>query len=522
MLALLGTESKGTLFEEPLRLAFQRVQEERRDVDIDVLQETVSNLRRGLPCTCLDTDEFDNCGAYNLIFYLQFIDGVTWVARLPAISRAIRPLNDPIAQRTMMSTIHIMQFLDEESSIPVPRIYGFDTTCNNDLRRPYVIMDMVPGKPFWDLIDEGWELHAEAIHKIVQQWGAISIELASFEFDRIGSPYRAEENNPEVAELITPYNLSLNPRYDSTVNRGPFYSAIDYLLAQSGVKRCFDKPHLPSYGQHLRMSLVESFLGYFVDYRYINGPFVLSHPELDLQNIMVDIEKGEITGIIDWDFAAVLPLQSHLVLPRTLNAEFLPASEFEGFEEQYPFILEFSKKYRCVYEQSIKSAAERFGLDYSVDEILDRSLMYGLFEKAVSYMPNEKYLPALWNHVYGGGLEPQENTRNAMRKSDWATAMAVKWNVEVQTARNISTTEAERDRRPAKTAARHRRRSRFWRRKMSKVIGRWKSGRRAWFDWVRTRQVKLLQKIKNLRRKGRSVDKTELNVRANSKRNRHG
>ena len=234
MLALLGTEFEDAQFDEPLRLAYQRVQEERREVDINILQETVSKLRHGLPCTCLDTDEFDNCGAYNLIFYLQFIDGVTLVARLPAISRALRPFDDPIAQRTMISTVHIMQFLEKESSIPVPHVYSFDTTFNNNLGRPYVIMDKVPGRPLWDLIDKGWELHDETIHKIVQQWGAISIELASFKFDKIGALYRTDEDNVEVADLIT---LQLKPQSNIRLSSEP-WSILFHNRLSLGSIRC--------------------------------------------------------------------------------------------------------------------------------------------------------------------------------------------------------------------------------------------------------------------------------------------
>src|SRR5208282_3332332 len=70
--------------------------------------------------------------------------------------------------------------------------------------------------------------------------------------------------------------------------------------------------------------------------------------------------------------------------------------------------------------------------NYPVEDLIDRSLMYGLLEKALSYMPDERYLPALWNHVYGGDLASQEQLRNEMRKGDWAATMAEKWNVKIQ------------------------------------------------------------------------------------------
>jgi len=256
------------------------------------------------------------------------------------------------------------------------------------------------------------------------------MELANLKFDSIGSVFQTPDGSYEVKQLLTPENLGHKAKNDEQINRGPFKSAVDYLLIQSSTKRYSNTPHPPSVGGHLRMSLVESFLPYFIDLRYVQGPFVLSHTDLDMQNILVDLEKGEITGIIDWDFAAVLPLQSHLQISRMLNAEFLPRSEFDSFEDEYPYILQFSRRFRRVYEESMVEVAN--GLELPVGDILEKSLMYGLFEKAIVYMPNEKYLPALWDHVYGGGIDSQEKTRNEMRKSDWTAIMANKWNAEIQ------------------------------------------------------------------------------------------
>jgi hypothetical protein len=477
--------------EDPLARAFQKSEMERGEVNISILQDIASQLRDGLPCACLEQSENDNFRAYNLVFNLQFVDGIVWIARLPAICRAIRPFNDKVYQQTMQSMIDTMLFVDQNTSLPVPRIYGFDVTCENDLGRPYVIMSKSRGEPLWDFINQDWKQYAPAFRKIIRQWGTYSMELASFRFKSIGSLRRKVDGRFEITELNTPYNLSLETKYDSIVNRGPFKSTADYLLAQSDVKRHLNRPHLPSFGGHLRMSLVESFLGYFLDLRFLNGPFVLSHTNLEMQNILVDINRGEITGIIDWDFAAVLPLQSHIVLPRSLNAEFLPASEFAEFEDQYPYMVDFSRKYRQVYEQSMISAAPRFGLNYPIEDLLDRSLMYGLFEKAISYMPDEKYLPALWNHVYGGDLVSQEKMRNEMRKGHWAGTMADKWNVEIQIQREENGTETH----PRKLASGVIASERSTHRQS--LSQRWKSSKRRWIQSIRSRSRIVIERTRH-------------------------
>jgi len=402
------------------------------EVNTDVLCRIASELRGGRPCHCLQDNEVWNTGGYNMIFYFEFEDGVEWVARVPSKTRAIRPLEDPLSQQSMQSMIDTIEYVDYKTNIPVPDIYGFDVTCDNDLGMPYVFMNRVSGEPLAKYLDENWALQEDKFERIVQKWAEYVVELATLQFDSIGSLFRTAGPNHEVRQLITPYQLNLDSSNDPHVNCGPYSSTIDYLLALSNVKRLEKSQHPRTFGGHLRISLVESLIGYFVDPRYLSGPFVVSHTDLDCQNILVDIQNGTITGIIDWDFASVLPIQSHIFLPRSLNAEFLPPSEFEQFGEDYPHILDFSKRFRKVYEDSLTESMEKFGLVFPAEDLLDRSLMYGLFEKSVSQTPNEKYLPALWNHVYGGGIDSLEKLRYEMRGGTWAAGMADKWKVKVE------------------------------------------------------------------------------------------
>ena len=522
---------------------------EQKEVDISILESLASEWRNGIPCQCLSDNE---AGGFNMVFFLEFADGEVWVARLPALAGAVRPLHDPLAQECTLSMIVTHEYLAEKTTIPVPRIYGYDLTCNNALQTPYVFMSKVDGVLLSDLLEDGAIYDDEIMERIVKEWGRYVVELAGIHFPAIGSLRRNDQGEYEVGPLITPWMFGVENEFEHAINRGPFSSVIDYLLSRSTVKRYLDNPTKPTFGGHLRMSLVDSFISYFVDLRYVHGPFVLSHIDLDITNIMVDPGSGKITGIIDWDFAAILPIQSHIALSEILNAEFLPASEFENRSDGYDQILRFSKRFRGVYEQAIIDAAGESCADFQADELLDRSLMYGLFEKALSYMPNERYLPALWHHVYGGGLESVEKVRNGMRKGYWAAWMAEKWKVEVKTRKSRQTEEPHTEKvvesplvgavslsplrrkgteplveevpiiRPDNAPLveeipipQEERRSQSLvpvvpvvpihpapqqpaRQGMfAATIRRWKSGRDVWFDWVQTRQKSLVQIVED-------------------------
>jgi hypothetical protein len=399
---------------------------ETRDVDIGVLQHLASQHRGWVPCKCHHSGDY---GSYNIVFFIEFDDGVTWVARLPMRRHAMRSLDDPLSQDTMSSVIATMQFVFQHTSIPVPEVYSYDVTSNNPLGRPYMLISKLSGTQLWThvLEQQDRDKYASAIHSIVEKWGAYSMELAAIQFDTIGSLRRNADDEYVVGPLMTQHYLGLDSSLDKAVNSGPFISVADYLVSISNVKRHFQNTRPTTFGSHLRMSLIESLLPFFLDLNYLNGPFVLSHVDFDLQNILVDIDTGTITGVLDWDWAAVLPLQSHLLLRPVLNAEFLPASEFQVDNVME---LDISKTYRKVYEDSMVAAAEKLGLQYPVEDILDRSLMYGLFEKALSYAPYEKDLPALWEHVFSEKISLEE-IRDGMRRGDWAGAMASKWKVEV-------------------------------------------------------------------------------------------
>lgn len=473
------------------------VEEEHQSIDDRALGEIASHHRGGMLCQVWPESV---AGGYNLIYYILFEDKQVWVARLPLRARALRPLEDPLAQDAIESMVVTMRFLDERSSIPVPKVYAYDASCDNPLGRPYVLMSMIQGVNFSDVRDAACKSNPDAVHRIVRQWAACMVELATFQFDSIGSLHSSEGKH-QVKTLISPYTLSLDRKHFKTVHCGPFHSVPDYLLSISSIKRLLDNPHRPSFGGHLRMSLVESLMTYFIDARYANGPFVLSHVDFSAQNILVDIEAGTITGILDWDWAAVLPLQSHFTHCDMFNIEFMPEGEYANHSpERNASDKEFCKRYRKVYEEGLVDAAKLRGLNWPIDDLLDRGLMFGLLEKALSYQPNEKYLPALWDHVYGGGLESQEKMRNEMRKSKWAASMAPRWEVDVQL--RDSMTVGSKSKHGQSHYSDTTKASRVQER-LSSVVATWKAGRDGWFEWVRSHRDVIVEMAKE--RTGRGI-----------------
>lgn len=89
----------------------------------------------------------------------------------------------------------------------------------------------------------------------------------------------------------------------------------------------------------------------------------------------------------------------------------------------------FSRTYRPHFEKAMCEAGAES--DYNVAELIDRSLMFGLFERAILNAKDERFLPALWEHVFGNA-EGAEEFRMAMKQGDWGVAMADRWGIEME------------------------------------------------------------------------------------------
>jgi len=397
--------------------------------DLTLVVDLATSVR-GIPCHLSRRPVF---GDHDWIIFLGFKDGIEWVARIPLRHHQDFPqlqFETPEFRDKYECMISTMEYVGAHTTLPVARIHRYDLTCDNVLMRPYVLMDCLPGRPLATMMNE---LSKEQLEGVVRQWAEYTMEMCKLRFPAIGTLRKGEGEEWMVKPL-----LSTTVKSDGTVegkgNRGPFRSVADYILAMSNLKKSTmattttSDPH--AYGNFLRSSLLESLIPFFVLPEYLNSPFVLSHRTFDIHSILVD-SSGRLTGILSWHNAAVLPLQSHIRIPDSLNFEFMPPVE----RAQNPRLCSFSRRNRPHFEKAMVEMGT--SMEWNIEELIDRSLMFGLFEKAVLNASDERFLPALWEHVFGNALGAEE-FRGAMKKGDWGIAMADRWGIEVENAPNVS------------------------------------------------------------------------------------
>jgi hypothetical protein len=274
-------------------------------VDLLGLRSIASGLRDGRDCAI---SEKYTCGAYNLVFEIVFDDGVTWIARLrsgspmQAVSQEFVFESPTYKQHLMESEISTMQYVRENTTIPVPEIYAFDTSSTNPAKLPYILMECIHG---WRTPPKLQTLSDYAIRKILDQMANVLLQLSTLQFPLIG--YLHADSDGEY-------------RIDAMVDRkgkhvGPLSSALEYYRwrAEQPLNRSNDSVI------DLQDALFHSYLyrlavPFLMDGPQSAGPFPLAHNDLGVHNMLFD-EAWNLVGVIDWTGACIVPWSSFAQFP---------------------------------------------------------------------------------------------------------------------------------------------------------------------------------------------------------------
>lgn len=402
---------------------------QRRTIDLQKLTQLASKVKGNGNCEVLQG--MTQIGGSNIIMFLAFDDDAAtrWVARFPTIGPLGLTPDYEMLSKLIESMIVTMDFVSTHTSLPVPAIHHWSSNCDNEFGRPYIIMDAAKGNSLYELQSAGFDLD-EIVGKLssfVDQWALYIAELSALQFEQIGSLASDPEGDVVVGPLLNSFNIRNASSLEDDDCRGPFNSVADYFVTGSyliceAVRG--DKTNSAlTYQKFLHSKLIESLLPFYVDPTLLNGPFVLSHIDFDLQNILVDETNNfKITGIVDWDLAAVLPLQSHLRVPDILMCDKWTKTR-QTDRAIIPWQLKFAEKYRDHFKWCLIKHLREMGLDYPVGNLLETGYMFGRFQRAISEAPQDETFDEIWSHIYGTELSWKDILKG-MQTADWGTVMA--------------------------------------------------------------------------------------------------
>ncbi|GKZ26084.1 hypothetical protein AbraIFM66951_009976 [Aspergillus brasiliensis] len=417
------------------------------DFDLEAVCRQASALRQGIPCTC-DFDQRPASGSFNWAIFIRFEDGLQWVFRSPH-ARTFMPLE--IGVKLLASEAATLRYLKAHSDIPVPEVYDYCASPDNDTKVPFILMSQAPGSP----LSQVWvsagsplpDLDPSRKAKVLDQLGGITWKLSQLRLDTIGSLYE-EDGAFQINECLWRCYM-LHERFLIEGQHGPF--ATDAECYDSLVSAFLEHVESLQLSHHCFVAPVPSRQDYQSDKQYRSAvdlwndfvavgdkidsadnrldyivagnalrdivrkleipavdprSFPLCHADLSVNNIYVD-DDYNITCIIDWAFTSSVP-ESLLLAPPGLPqygnkiSPELHAAFIDGFIAAIPGSTEerMHRRYRDCLEHGhfYWNLSRLLGLD----TINDYNLFAEIWQSATSPERNlgEYFLQQRRSHHY--------------------------------------------------------------------------------------------------------------------------
>ena len=206
-----------------------------------------------------------------------------------------------------------MQLVRRKTTIPVPEVFAFRATLENELRCPFILMEFIEGVPLHDF----WFDDSHPPSEIEQRRTRVLSEVASaitqlnqFQFHDGGSIIFNDDGSPGVGPMqfedqqAMLNRLRIEDEDEARIlfEAGPFKCQKDYFFCKLDQRQV--PPDKFSQGFHKLLRLFLSWIPYSDNAE--QPSFVLAHPDYDIQNFIVSTE-GELRGVIDWDGVTAIP-----------------------------------------------------------------------------------------------------------------------------------------------------------------------------------------------------------------------
>ncbi len=180
--------------------------------------------RIGLTFQHLAVDFFAQ-GSYNRAFVVtSYMEGEPVTRRLLRVAKSLHPW---FKTESEVATI---MYLRTHTTIPVPKVYAFESSPNNIIGHEWMLMDFMPGRKYTELIEELGPVQQKEIvttvHGYLQQ-------LSLQSFNGIGSLYCDwESETPQfyLGKTVTQPLFYAN-RCGYPADRGPFRNLREYMGA---------------------------------------------------------------------------------------------------------------------------------------------------------------------------------------------------------------------------------------------------------------------------------------------------
>ncbi|KAI1127017.1 hypothetical protein F5Y10DRAFT_266596 [Nemania abortiva] len=278
----------------------------RAQINEKAVCKLASSLNDGKPCiieypsNVVGVDALAGCA--NVHARIRFSDGSpSWLMRVPRVTGFAVGFPVSLAEYLIRSEYATLKFL-ENTAVPAPRAFSFGIPSqgtDHGIGVCFLFMEELSGKP--------WNGEGDTA-KIWKGLAEIFAELEKHPFTKAGSLYVESPNDiPSVSATASDRFVCLDPY-------GPFETSTEYYTAWAEQYLA-----LIADGQLYPQFPIEAYLVY----RFLqdnatqlsseSDEFFLKHVDDKGDHLMVD-EDLNITGIIDWQMARIVPRQEAFAL----------------------------------------------------------------------------------------------------------------------------------------------------------------------------------------------------------------
>lgn len=211
--------------------------------------------------------------------------------------------------------VAVLRWLAARTAIPVPAVVRFDATPDNALGREFTLLERVPGRSVDKMYDA---LSEDAKGRLVAQLVDVLVELHTHEWQHVGGLQLDEATGEVVPGPVLEDTFWMVPDIErywgaeesvTTLNpTGPYKSHAELVQAflQVYVYAIARHDSLAWLRQDLQPRLEALAAHHLPATQLAATRLLLAHKDLHFANVMATPD-GTLTGILDWEFAGVVP-----------------------------------------------------------------------------------------------------------------------------------------------------------------------------------------------------------------------
>jgi len=263
-------------------------------------------------------------GSFNFCLQIMYTDKTP-----DAIIRFPGPGHTTFRDEKIWNEVQVIQFLQENTNIPVPRLISWGLTEDSPQHfGPFIISDFVEGVHLSDILRDprdakrlylNPQIDGEILDNVFSQIADIMLQLYRFDFHRIGAISKASSTG-SWSVTRRPLTYSMNELATTAfypVDKfptAPFASAGEYfrsLVSEQKTHLWTQRNLCGSPAEAHNRYVSHHLFAQSVDKHCINdlGPFKIFCDDFRPQNILVDPTTLRIKAVLDLEFTNAMPSQ---------------------------------------------------------------------------------------------------------------------------------------------------------------------------------------------------------------------